>query len=246
MHPATRGVAPVRAARARSAVQGSSKGELVVPTGSAPLNDFDRLLVERIRSGESDAWNELIERFEGRLLAFVESRLRSRTTSEDVVQETFVGFLTSLPNYDGSRRLESYLFSIAAHKLTDHLRREGRRPTIPLAVGRQSDDSWDVPGTARPASSLARSGERRALEETAVAAAVRDTLARWRDRGDWEKVEVNELLFVRGWANKDAAQFLKISEQTVANHKFEFLAKLRTAVRKQGLDEEVFPELAEG
>lgn len=211
----------------------------------SPPSDFDRLLIERIRRGEPEAWTELIARFEGRLLAFVESRLRNRATSEDVVQETFVGFLTSLPNYDGSRRLESYLFSIAAHKLTDHLRREGRRPTIPLTPAGHSGDSWDLPGSARPASSLARSGERRGLEEGALVAAIRDTLLRWRERGDWEKLGVNELLFVRGWANKEVAERLALSEQTVANHKFEFLAKVRAAVRKAGLDEDVFPELAE-
>src|SRR5574340_631493 len=101
----------------------------------APPSESDLLLTRRIRAGESDAWSDLIARFEGRLLAFVESRVRSRAVAEDVVQETFVGFLTSLPNYDDGRPLETYLFSIAAHKLTDHLRREGRRPTLPLVPG---------------------------------------------------------------------------------------------------------------
>src|SRR5947208_15067784 len=98
-----------------------------------PQHELDHVLVARIRQGDADVWHELIARYEGRLLAFVESRLENRSAAEDIVQETFIGFLTSLPNYDESRALESYLFSIAAHKLTDHLRREGRRPTVPLA-----------------------------------------------------------------------------------------------------------------
>ena len=93
----------------------------------------DMLLVQQIRTGKPEAWNALIAQYEGRLLSFVESRLRQRAASEDVVQETFIGFLTSLPNYDTRRPLESYLFSIAAHKLTDYLRREGRRPALPLS-----------------------------------------------------------------------------------------------------------------
>ncbi len=72
-------------------------------------------LIERIRKGDQGAWEECISQFEGRLLAFVDSRLRSRATSEDVVQETFLGFLISLPNYDQRTKLETYLFSIAAH-----------------------------------------------------------------------------------------------------------------------------------
>ena len=34
----------------------------------------DRLLVGRVRRGDEDAWREIIDRYEGRLLAFAESR----------------------------------------------------------------------------------------------------------------------------------------------------------------------------
>jgi RNA polymerase sigma-70 factor, ECF subfamily len=210
---------------------------------SAP--DYDAVLIDRVRRAEPDAWGQLIAQFEGRMLAFVESRLRNRGTAEDVVQETFIGFLTSLPNYDRSRSLESYLFSIAAHKLTDHLRREGRRPTVPLSPTGSSQSEWDPPGRQRRASSILQSGERRGLEENALCQAMSDQIQHWRQRGDWQKIQCLELLLVRGWSNKDVAQELGLSEQQVANYKFDFLARLRSSVRKQGLPEEVFPELAE-
>jgi RNA polymerase sigma-70 factor (ECF subfamily) len=206
----------------------------------------DSLLIQRIRSGEAEAWTDLIARFEGRLLAFVQSRMRSRATAEDVVQETFIGFLTSLPNYDAQRPLEGYLFSIAAHKITDQLRREGRRPTLPLSPASSSaQSSWEPSSRVRVASSIARSGERRHLEERALAAAMRHQIEHWRTRGDWDKIRCAELLFVRGWANKDVAAQMGLTEQAVANYKYEFLSKLRAAVRGQGLPEEVFPELYE-
>jgi len=205
--------------------------------------DADSLLVERIRRGESDAWNDLIDRYEGRLLAFVESRIGRRGPSEDIVQESFLGFLNSLPNYDGRRPLEGYLFSICAYKLTDHLRREGRRPAVPLASAADSSETWEVAGSARQASSIARSGERKSLEEKAVIDALSEQIDRWREKGEWTKLMCAELLFVRGWANKDAAESLNISEQQVANYKFDFIARLRTLIKKQDLSEDVFPEL---
>src|SRR5881227_1889303 len=91
-------------------------------------SESDRLLVQQIRQGDARAWENLIARYEGRLLAFVHRRLRDRSASEDVVQESFVGFLNSLANYDESRELQTYLFTIASYKLTDHLRRTGRHP----------------------------------------------------------------------------------------------------------------------
>jgi RNA polymerase sigma-70 factor (ECF subfamily) len=205
----------------------------------------DALLIDQIRSGDEAAWNELIARFEGRLLAFVESRLHRRDAAEDVVQETLIGFLNSLPNYDSSRSLEGYLFSIAAHKLTDYLRREGRRPALPLSAGDSSSSGEsNLPGKDRSASAIFRSGERRDLEAQALAAALADQIDRWRGKNEWWKIQCAELLFVRGWANKDVAGELNISEQQVANQKFDLLARLRTLLERQNLSPDVFPELA--
>src|SRR5262249_23719466 len=119
---------------------------------SMATSDTEALLIRQVREGDAGAWRQLIERFEGRLIAFVDSRLRDRAASEDVIQETFVGFLTSLPHYDEKRDLEAYLFSIAAHKLTDHLRKQGRRPIDQFGSDDHGRPLEEVPGGARPAS----------------------------------------------------------------------------------------------
>jgi RNA polymerase sigma-70 factor, ECF subfamily len=213
-----------------------------------PELDVDQLLIERIRGGDSSAWEELIGRYEGRLLAFVENRLGNRSSSEDIVQETFVGFLNSLPNYDSGRSLEGYLFSICAYKLTDHLRREGRRPTVSLAAGGNSDlrrSPWEIASdSARPASTIARSGERRRLEEKAILSALAEQIEKWKSKGDWTKLKCVELLFVIGLSNKEVSEILGITEQQVANYKSDFLARTKSLIGRQNLDDEVFPELA--
>ena len=206
--------------------------------------EIDQQLIERIRGGDSDAWNDLIARYEGRLLAFVDSRLSNRSASEDIVQETFIGFLNSLPNFDGRRSLESYIFSICAYKLTDHLRREGRRPAIPLSASNpDSSGAWQLPGSARGASSIVRSVERRELEEHALTEAIEAQVKHWQERNDWTKLKCIELLIVRGMPNRQVAAILDISEQQVANFKFDFLSRLRVLIKRQGLSKEVFPEL---
>src|SRR3989475_11670858 len=98
-------------------------------------SDSDRLLIAQIRQGDDRAWESLIERYEGRLLAFVDRRLHDRAASEDVVQETFIGFHNSLPNFDEHRELQTYLFTIASHKLTDYFRRMGRHPLHTASEG---------------------------------------------------------------------------------------------------------------
>ena len=207
--------------------------------------EADRYLIERIRKGDSDAWQNLIDRYEGRLMAFTDSRIRNRASSEDIVQEAFVGFLVSLPNYDGSRPLESYLFSICAYKLTDHLRREGRRPSLQMHGRSSTAGPIEPVGGDRVASSIARSVERKAIEEQAVRDAIARQIDRWKKTNAWVKLQAIELLFVLGRSNKDVAQQLEISEQQVANYKSDFQIRLRAIVQRMELDEGVFPELVD-
>ncbi len=137
------------------------------------------------------------------------------------------------------------MFSICAYKLTDYLRREGRRPAIPLSSGPDSSAQWQLTGNARPASSIARSVERKRIEEDALIEAIAAQVEKWQEKGDWAKLKCIELLIVRGQANKQVAQSLGITEQQVANFKFDFLSRLRTLIKRQGLSQEVFPELYE-
>jgi RNA polymerase sigma-70 factor (ECF subfamily) len=205
-------------------------------------SEADRLLIKQIRQGEPVAWESLIDRFEGRLLAFVDRRIHDRAASEDVVQETFVGFLTSLPNFDEQRELQTYLFTIASHKLTDHLRRLGRHPlkSISESAGDLLNQQLDP---HQAASSLARSQERRDLESTAIARCLGQMLRQLHEKNDFVRVKVLEMLWVKGWANRDVAKFLRISEQQVANFRFAAVKKLSEHIKGAGLSAEVFPEL---
>jgi RNA polymerase sigma-70 factor (ECF subfamily) len=205
-------------------------------------SDSDRLLIQQIREGDPRAWETLIARYEGRLLAFVQRRLRDRAASEDVVQETFVGFLNSLPNFDERRELQTYLFTIASHKLTDHLRRTGRHPLRSLSDGGGEllNQQLDQNPTA---SSRVRSDERQELESAAITRCLGQILRGWQERGDYLRLKVVELLWVKGWANRDVAAFLKVSEQQVANYRFAAVKKLSEQIRAAGLSADVFPEL---
>jgi RNA polymerase sigma-70 factor (ECF subfamily) len=205
-------------------------------------SESDRLLVHQIRQGDARAWEHLIARYEGRLLAFVHRRLHDRSAGEDVVQDTFIGFLNSLPNYDETRELQTYLFTIASYKLTDYLRRIGRHPMQHVSDG-ASDVLHQKIDSHKAASSVARSHERKDIERDAIARSLTTLLDQWRQQGEYQRIKVLELLLVKGWANRDVAKFLKISEQQVANIRFAAVKKLGDHVRGAGLPIDVFPEL---
>ncbi|HEV3384552.1 MAG TPA: sigma-70 family RNA polymerase sigma factor [Gemmata sp.] len=207
--------------------------------------ESDRLLIQRIRSNDQKAWTELDWRYRGRLTAYVRRRLKDHASVEDVVQETFIGFNNSLPNFDDKRDLQTWLFTIAAHKVTDQLRRMGRRPTSSSneveeeMIGQAPDEKQ------KRASSLARSAEQREQEVEAFGMALREYVRELQARGDYAKLMALELMYVKGWRNQDVAARLPLTEQDVANIRFQAKKRLHDRLIAAKLSPDIFPELQE-
>jgi RNA polymerase sigma-70 factor (ECF subfamily) len=207
--------------------------------------ESDRLLIQAIRANDQKAWVELDRRYRGRLTAYVRRRLKDHASVEDVVQETFIGFGNSLVNYDDRRDLQTWLFTIAAHKVTDQLRRIGRRPG-PTGTEAEDDRIGQTPDDRqRPASSLARSAEQREAEEQALGKVLREYVRELMAKGEFAKLMVLELILVKGWRNQEVADRLELSEQDVANIRFQAKKRLRDRLAASKLSPDLFPELQE-
>src|SRR5262249_18270318 len=94
------------------------------------LTQAERYLLDQIRRGSSQGWEQLVDRFQGRLTAFARSRGISDADAEDLVQETFIRFLNGLASYRQEASIETYLFMILRRRIIDWLR--GKRVNICL------------------------------------------------------------------------------------------------------------------
>ena len=81
----------------------------------------------------------------------------------------------------------------------------------------------------------ARSDERRRAEERLLTEALGHLVREWLARADYDRLRCLELLIVKGWANKDVAKYLAITEQAVASYKFQTIARLKEMARRAGL-----------
>ncbi len=109
------------------------------------LADYsDERLIERYQQGDGDVLILLIQRYRQELFHFLVRFLSNRAAAEDVFQETFLQVHHSAESFDISRRFKPWLFTIAANKARDHLRRKTRRPTVPLdaQVGDEAGSSF--------------------------------------------------------------------------------------------------------
>lgn len=197
--------------------------------------ESDIHLVEAIQRGDERAWCEVIERYQGRLVAFARRMLAQRGDAEDVVQETFVGLLRSLPTYDSSRSLETYLFAILRNKLSDQFRRiqRGRRQSLEQLDLDEADSAWLSPDTpsGRLAGDEALQRQRRSLVTC---------LRQWAEQcctqRRFQDLIVAEMLLVLGLRNKEAASDLEMTETAVAGVKFRILERWRQMMRDTGED----------
>jgi RNA polymerase sigma-70 factor (ECF subfamily) len=94
----------------------------------------DEQLVGEYRSGRTEAFRELVHRYRRELFHFLIRFVGNRAAAEDLFQEAFLQVHLSADTFDLSRRFKPWLFTIAANKGRDHLRRNNRRQTAPLSA----------------------------------------------------------------------------------------------------------------
>jgi RNA polymerase sigma-70 factor (ECF subfamily) len=97
----------------------------------------DAELLTRYTAGDEDAFRELVNRYRNSLYAFLRQFLNRQDLVEDVFQETFLQLFSSRASFDTSRPLRPWLFTIAANKAKDALRKWQR--TSAVQIGTMAD-----------------------------------------------------------------------------------------------------------
>ena len=90
--------------------------------------------MQRYRNGNAGAFEELVRRHHDDLIRFLIRLSGNRALAEDAFQETFLQVHLSADTFDTSRRFKPWLFTIAANKARDALRRSARRKTLDLSA----------------------------------------------------------------------------------------------------------------
>lgn len=93
-----------------------------------PADRTDAELVGLAAGGDRDAFRELVERYQRRVLAVVTGMLHDREAALDVTQETFIKAFRSIGRFKGDASFYTWIYRIAVNLAIDHQRREWRRP----------------------------------------------------------------------------------------------------------------------
>lgn len=109
---------------------------------NSPPRLSDEQLLQSHKQGDQTAFEQLIQRYRAQLFHFLVRFTANRATAEDVFQEAFLQVHLSVDSFDPKRRFKPWLFTIAANKARDHMRKQARRPAAPLSapVGGDSEE----------------------------------------------------------------------------------------------------------
>ena len=76
---------------------------------------FDRVLVDRFKSGDASAFDEMVSRYWGRIYSMVHQLLRNSEDAEEVTQDAFIRAHRGLVNFRGESAFSTWLFQIATN-----------------------------------------------------------------------------------------------------------------------------------
>jgi RNA polymerase sigma-70 factor (ECF subfamily) len=100
-------------------------------------------LKKALRRRDPTAIDLLIDRYQYRLMRYLLSLAESRSSAEDLFQETWIRVLEHGDQYDGRSKFEPWLFRIARNLVIDRLRR--RKPILSIE-GLEESQGFEPPG----------------------------------------------------------------------------------------------------
>ncbi len=86
----------------------------------------DEIIVEEVKRGASEAYGELIERYEHRLKRYGKKFLSRKEDIEDLVQDIFVKAYEHLNAFDSKLRFSPWIYRIAHNTFINELKRQSR------------------------------------------------------------------------------------------------------------------------
>jgi RNA polymerase sigma-70 factor, ECF subfamily len=120
------------------------------------LHDPDVRLMLQVRDGDAAAFEELVARYQNRLLTVLEHLVSNREQAEDLAQEVFLRVFRARERYEPGAKFSTWLFTIANNVASNARRSHSRRREVGVPDRSNGSDSspMQLDQLAKAASSL--------------------------------------------------------------------------------------------
>ncbi|MED5586019.1 MAG: sigma-70 family RNA polymerase sigma factor [Verrucomicrobiota bacterium] len=94
--------------------------------GEIPVSERDRRLVERCKSGDSQAFDELVTLYRGKVYAMILNMIHNDADAWDLSQDVFVKAWKALPKFEERSAFYTWLYRITHNVTYDWIRKRKR------------------------------------------------------------------------------------------------------------------------
>ena len=84
----------------------------------------DNELIDVVRGGQTEQYAKIIERYQGKLFAYLYRLIGNRDEAEDLLQDVFIKAYKNLRSYDSSRKFSSWIYRIAHNEAVNFIKRK--------------------------------------------------------------------------------------------------------------------------
>jgi RNA polymerase sigma-70 factor (ECF subfamily) len=113
------------------------------PSCPADTSEQDVAWMERVKNGDTAAFELLVETHQRRVVATVARMLGSEADAEDIAQQVFIRVWKSASRYEATAKFTTWLFTITRNLVCNELRRRKRHPARSLeATVEESDGAF--------------------------------------------------------------------------------------------------------
>lgn len=104
--------------------------------------EADQALVERVQSGDKQAYGLLVAKYQRKLMRLLSRLIRDSAEVEDVAQETFIKAYRALPNFRGDSAFYTWLYRIGVNTAKNWLVANGRRAPTTTEVDSEEAETY--------------------------------------------------------------------------------------------------------
>ena len=94
----------------------------------------DQILIEKIKADDFQAFEALVNRYEGKVYRLSMRMLRNQQDAEDALQETFLQVYRGLRSFEGRSTFSTWLFRLASNVCLMKIRHRGTEPSKMLPI----------------------------------------------------------------------------------------------------------------
>lgn len=84
----------------------------------------DETMIQHILSGDRRALHSFYHTYTPKLARFISAKINNPKDAEEILQDTLYAFLEAIRDFSGKAKMQTFLFSIASHKIVDFYRKK--------------------------------------------------------------------------------------------------------------------------